>query len=58
MHSTFMGVNIWHADRNSSGIRWECTIAGQRFRADTLAGIRDAIRNERARWGAYWNEAR
>jgi hypothetical protein len=54
MHSTFMGVNIYPAGFNSSGIRWEAYAKGAHFRADTLGGIRDLIRAERARWGAHW----
>ena len=55
MHSTYYGVNIWRADTNGSGIRYEAFVKGARFCADTLAGIRAAIAGERARWGAYWN---
>lgn len=55
MHSTYMGINIWHAARNSSGIRYVATAKGRNLRADTLSGIRELIKHERAQWGAYWN---
>lgn len=55
MHSVFMGVHIYHADRNASGIRYTALVKGRNLRADTLAGIKDLIRAERAAWGAYWN---
>lgn len=55
MHSTYYGVNIWPADSNGSGIRWEAFVKGARLRSDTLAGIRSLIASERARWAAYWN---
>lgn len=41
---TYYGVNIWPSDRNSSGIRWTATIDGVRLRADTLAGMKELIR--------------
>lgn len=44
MHSTYYGVDIWHADRNSSGIRYYARTPRGVVRADTLGGIRAAIR--------------
>lgn len=47
---TYYGVNIYPADRNSSGIRWECSNPDDnpetppRLRADTKDGIRHLIR--------------
>lgn len=46
MHSSYFGVNIWHAGRNASGIRYNATVNGRNLRADTLAGIRHLIRME------------
>jgi hypothetical protein len=53
MVRTYKGVNIWPADRNSSGIRWTATVNGYRLRADTLAGIKELITDQLALWGAY-----
>ena len=50
---TYKGVNLWPADRNSSGIRWEATVNSARLRADTLAGIKQMVSAELALWGAY-----
>lgn len=45
--TTYYGRNIYRATANSAGMRYE-TYAGGRFhRADTLAGIRETIREER-----------
>lgn len=44
LHSTYYGINIWHADRNSSGIRYEAMTRHGKMRADTLRGIRELIR--------------
>ena len=46
MHSTYYGVNIWHAGRNTSGIRYNATVSCRNLRADTLEGIRRLIRME------------
>lgn len=50
---TYRGVNIWPADRNSSGIRWEAHYRGERLRADTLAGIKAEISRRVRLMGAY-----
>ena len=43
---TYKGVNIWRADRNGSGIRWEAFTDNGRLRADTKQSMSDLI-NER-----------
>ena len=49
----YKGVNIWPADRNSSGIRWTATVGGERLRADTLAGIKELVSDRLDTWGYY-----
>lgn len=42
---TYLGINIYPASPNSSGIRWYArTGAGLTLKADTLAGIKELIR--------------
>lgn len=41
----YLGVNVYPADRNSSGIRWH-TIAPN-LRADTKSGMRELIREQK-----------
>ena len=47
---TYMGVTIERAAMNSSGIRWFARIGAMGFclRADTLAGMKAAIREAKA----------
>jgi hypothetical protein len=40
---TYKGINVWTADRNSSGIRWEAFTDQGRMRADSKAGMRQLI---------------
>ena len=40
----YRGVNVWPADRNASGIRWEAMTSHGRLRADSKASMRDLIR--------------
>lgn len=48
LHSTYYGHNIYRATANSAGMRYETYVGGRFHRADTLAGIRETIREERA----------
>lgn len=41
---TYMGCNIYPMGPNSWGGRWESYVGGRFVTADTLAGIRDCIR--------------
>lgn len=41
---TYRGVDIFPADRNASGIRWNARVAGEYLRADTLQGIKRLIK--------------
>ena len=43
---TYLGVTLWPADRNASGVRWEATLNHRRLRADTLAGIKALVKDE------------
>lgn len=44
----YLGTWILPADRNSSGIRWTARLDnGERLRADTLAGIKQLIKDTR-----------
>lgn len=44
---TYFGVTIWKAGVNSSGMRWSAINPnGGMFRADTLAGIKELIKEE------------
>lgn len=45
---TYMGVNLYRAGPNSSGIRWTAYACGN-LRADTLAGLKSLIRDAHAR---------
>lgn len=40
----YMGVNIYRASLNSSGIRWTADAGSGSLRADTLGGIKELIR--------------
>lgn len=48
---TYFGHVIVRADRNSSGIRWIAQGYTGKLRADTLAGMRELIRADRAAHG-------
>lgn len=41
---TYYGVNVWPADRNSAGLRWDALTDLGRMRADTKDGMRELIR--------------
>ena len=40
---TYKGFYISRADRNSSGIKWECFTNAGRLRSDTKEGIKQLI---------------
>lgn len=40
----YYGCNIYRATANSAGLRYEAYAGGRFVRADTLAGIRELIR--------------
>jgi hypothetical protein len=44
-HSVYRGCNIYRTSRKSSGVCWEAYAGGRFIYADTLAGIRSAIRD-------------
>lgn len=47
---TYKGINIYPADRNSSGIRWYARMGlGYALKADTKEGMRRLITAELAR---------
>lgn len=47
----YMGVTIFPADRNSSGIRWNARKPnGEYLRADTLAGMKQLIAGEESEY--------
>lgn len=41
----YRGITLWPASPNSSGIRWHCFTPRGPRRADTLAGIKAAVRD-------------
>lgn len=43
---TYYGHHIYPAGLNSSGIRYWSLVNGRSLRADTLAGMRELIRDE------------
>jgi hypothetical protein len=44
LKTTYMGINIYHADINSSGIRYNALTPAGWLKADTLAGIKTLIK--------------
>jgi len=44
---TYKGINVWPADVNGSGIRWEAMTPWGRFRADTKQSMRQLINEAR-----------
>lgn len=43
-HSTYKNVNIYYADKNSSGIRYYCMVKDDKKRSGTLRGIKSLIK--------------
>lgn len=46
---TYKGINVYPADRNSSGIRWTALGPNGRLRADTMQGMKQLITEALAR---------